>query len=166
MTNTDIAKIAKPVTLNVDLPALAKAINDNHTAIIREAKSAVGKAIAAGEALSAAKAVIPDGTWLRWLKGNCIISDRTAKLYMQLAENKLVLETWLRDGTQQLADQTLNGALKMLRGPSNKPPSPSKDRAQKLTDDLLQTLVNLQPEVASQRAHRLVERLQEERLID
>jgi hypothetical protein len=127
----------------VDLPALAKAINDNHTAIVREAKSAVTKAIAAGEALSAAKSAVPDGTWLRWLKANCIISDRTAQMYMQLAENKLVLDTWMRDGAQQVADQTLNGALKMLRGPSNKPPSIPKDRATKLTEDLLQTLVSL-----------------------
>jgi hypothetical protein len=165
MTNTDIAKTPE-VLPAVDLPTLAKAINDHHTAIVREAKSAIGKAIAAGEFLAQAKSAVPDGGWLRWLRSNCVISDRTAQLYMQLAENKLVLETWLRDGTQQIADQTLNGALKMLRGPSTKPPSVQKDRATKLTDDLLQALVNLPGDVAVQRAHRLVERLQEERLID
>jgi len=164
--NTDAPAKQQEVLLPVDLPALAKTINETHTAIVREAKSAVAKAITAGEALIAAKAVVPDGTWLRWLKANCIISDRTAQLYMQLAENKLVLETWLRDGTQQVADQTLNGALKMLRGPPDKPPTTPKDKVTKLTDDLLQTLVNLPANIASQRAHRLMERLQEERLID
>ena len=162
---TDLPKTVE-VLPPVDLAALAKTINETHTAIVRETKSAVTRAIAAGEALIAARAAVPDGHWLRWCKANLITSERTAQVYMQLAENKLALETWLRDGTQQVADQTLNGALKMLRGPSSDKPPPSKDRAQQLTDNLLQTLVNLPANIAAQRAHRLVERLQEERLID
>jgi hypothetical protein len=104
----------------VDLPALAKQINSDHAAVISAAKSAVTRAISAGEALLTAKAAVPDGTWLRWLSANCTVSKRTAQLYMQLAENKLVLEAAARDQSATIADQTLNGAIKMLRGKSGR----------------------------------------------
>jgi hypothetical protein len=100
----------------VDLPALAKQINTDHAAIVAAAKTAVTRAISAGEALLVAKSAVPDGTWLRWLRANCTVSERTAQLYMQLAEHRLVLEAAARDQSATIADQTLNGAIKMLQG--------------------------------------------------
>jgi hypothetical protein len=159
---TDIAKSAE-VLPPVDLTALAKQINDNHSAIVSAAKSAVTKAIAAGEALIAAKAAVPDGTWLRWLKANCIVSERTAQLYMQLAEHKLQIEAATRDQPATIADQTLNGAIKMLRATSgNRKPGANLD-VNRLASDVLEKVLRLPNPTAA--AHRLMERLQEARLI-
>jgi len=170
---TDLTKpneIARAEVLPpVDLTALAKQINDNHSAIVSAAKSAVTKAIAAGEALISAKAAVEAehgyGHWGRWLKVNIAASPRTVQAYMQLAEGKLQLDAMLRDSSATVAQLTFNGALEMIRAPSSSPPRTPTDRATKLTDDLLQMLVSMPLALAAQRAHRLVERLQEERLI-
>ena len=78
----------------VDLDALARRINLELNSIVDAAKGVVTKAIAAGEALNQAKAAIADGQWLRWLSTNTSVSERTAQLYMQLAEYKRQKLTW------------------------------------------------------------------------
>jgi hypothetical protein len=108
----------------INLPALIKQINDHHTVIVSAAKAVVTRAIAAGEALIQAKAAVPDGTWLSWLKRHCTVSDRTAQLYMRLAEHKLQLETEARERGATIADQTLNGAIKLLSAKTTRPSKP------------------------------------------
>jgi hypothetical protein len=155
-----------PPTPPVDLKALATKINDAHAAVVSSARTALSKAIACGEALIAARAAVADGMWMQWRRKHCIVvSDRTAQMYIQLAENKTVLEAWLRDNAQNAADQSVNAALRHLRG---KPPQRKSvdDETTKLMNGLLNHLVNLPADQATQRAHRLVERLQEERLIE
>jgi hypothetical protein len=149
----------------VDFKALAKQINDAHAVVVSSARTALSKAIACGEALIAARDAVGDGMWLVWLRKNLTFSDRTAQVYIQLAENKLVLESWLKDNAQSTAEQSMAAALRHLRGT---PPQRKsvEDRTTKLMNGLLDHLVNLPPGQASQLAHRLVERLQEERLID
>jgi len=78
----------------VDLDALARRINLELNSIVDAAKGVVTKAIAAGEALNQAKAAIADCQWLRWLSTNTSVSERTAQLYMQLAEYKRQKLTW------------------------------------------------------------------------
>jgi len=146
-----------------DLAALAKQINADHSAIVSAAKSIVTRAISAGEALIAAKAAVPDGTWLRWLKANCIVSERTAQLYMQLAENKLTLEATVRDQSATIADQTLNGAIKMLRATSSNRTAGANLDVKRLATDLLEKVLRLPNPAAA--AHHVMERLQEARLI-
>jgi hypothetical protein len=158
---TKVGEVLPPV----DLKTLARQINDNHSAVISSARTALSKAIACGEALSSAKAVLADGLWLQWLRKNCTVSDRTAQVYIQLAENKLVLEGWLKDNTQSVADQSVNAALRYLRGTPAERKS-VEDKTTKMMNSLLDHLINLPPAQGAQRAHRLVEQLQEQRLID
>src|SRR5262249_28182061 len=113
MTSTDLAPRAEVL----DLAVLAKQINEHHNAVVSSAKTALSKAIACGEALIAARAKVPDGMWMQWRrKHGIVVSERTAQVYVQLAENKLVLESWLKDGAQSAADQSVNAALRHLRG--------------------------------------------------
>jgi hypothetical protein len=116
----------KPVEVlpPIDLRTLAIKINAAHKAVVDGAKSALTNAIAAGEALIAAKAAVADGTWLRWLRDNCTVSERTAQLYMQVAENKRQLEIEATNRSATIADQTLNEAIRSLRArkPTKKKP--------------------------------------------
>src|ERR1700730_11650310 len=111
MTDTKSADVLPPV----DLPALARKINDNHRDILSNAKTMVTKAIAAGDALIAAKFAVEDGTWLRWVRENTTVSERTAQLWMQLAEHKRQLEVEARERGATIADQTMNEAIRSLR---------------------------------------------------
>jgi hypothetical protein len=47
---------------------------------------AADHAIAAGHALIEAKALVAHGEWLAWVKEHCGFSERTAQIYMRLAE--------------------------------------------------------------------------------
>jgi hypothetical protein len=74
--------------------------------LLDAAKNAVTRAIVAGEALLSAKAQIEAnryGQWGKWLKANCVVSPRTAQLYMQIAEHKLQIEGVLRDTSATVA---------------------------------------------------------------
>src|SRR5262249_11983764 len=46
-----------------------------------------------GELLSAAKSRLPHGQWLPWLTNNVAFSDRTARNYMRIFENRAVLKS-------------------------------------------------------------------------
>jgi hypothetical protein len=115
----------------VNLPDLAKQINDNHAAIVRDAKSILTRAIAAGQALAIAKAAIPDGTWLRWLRENCTVSERTAQLYIQLAEYRRQLQAEADNRSATIADQTLNEAIRSLRARKAGKKKPPKEEPPK-----------------------------------
>jgi hypothetical protein len=79
----------------LDLHRLANEINDREKAIdqlkratIGKAGEAVTEAILQGQALIKAKANIPHGLWLDWLKANCPnISQPSASRYMTIAAN-------------------------------------------------------------------------------
>ena len=67
----------------------------------------------AGRLLIQAKDQVGHGGWLRWLKANTSVSERTAQYYMKLA----------RDPSKSaiIADLTLDGALKLLGTPKADP---------------------------------------------
>lgn len=68
-------------------PDYARVANEEHR-LAREAfGSTLQHAIAAGEALMAAKAQLPHGQWLPWLVANFEGSERTAQAYMRVAAN-------------------------------------------------------------------------------
>jgi hypothetical protein len=62
------------------LAQLATIANDAH-------RNALPRAIEAGQALIDAKRLLKHGEWLPWLKANCVFSERTARVYMQVARN-------------------------------------------------------------------------------
>jgi hypothetical protein len=93
------------------LTDLAARIRAEHEATSEALKSSVEHGIAAGELLVEAKAKVPHGQWLPWLRDNCSISERTAQLYMRCAKNRTAIETQIRNG---VADLSLNEAAAIL----------------------------------------------------
>ena len=75
----------------------------------------VEHAIRAGELLIEAKAQLKHGEWLPWLENNCTMSERTAQLYMRLAQRRPELEA---SNPQGIADLTLEGASGLLAKPA------------------------------------------------
>lgn len=75
---------------NDTLDILAAGIREELAAIETDHHSALAHAIAAGEKLTKAKALLktsPKARWLPWLKENFDLSERTAQDYMRLGEN-------------------------------------------------------------------------------
>ncbi|MDP2957312.1 MAG: DUF3102 domain-containing protein, partial [Longimicrobiales bacterium] len=68
-----------------DLPTLAAEIVREHEAAASAAQSALSHARRAGELLIEARRQVGHGGWTAWLKENFPASDRTARLYMQVA---------------------------------------------------------------------------------
>jgi hypothetical protein len=75
-----------------DLAELAAEANRQHRSASAALNEAVARGIAAGEALLAARAKVPDGTWGSWLAENFEASDWTAKLYVRFATYRAQLE--------------------------------------------------------------------------
>ena len=108
------------------LGELANAINAEHQAAERTARTALDHARAAGEKLLLAKAQVEHGQWLPWLAANCpAVAVRTAQAYMRLAGNWGTLEAKYAT----VAYLPINDALKLLNAPE-----PDSDL---LTGDLL-----------------------------
>lgn len=103
-----------------DLPELALAINRAQQSIESAISQALGHAIEAGQALIDAKALVKHGEWQTWLKGNCTVSDRTARNYMRLAREMPKLSPQER---QRVADLPLREAVAAIATPkANHPP--------------------------------------------
>jgi DUF3102 family protein len=95
------------------LPVLAADIQRAHAGIREAAKAGTEYAIEAGRALLEAKALLQHGQWLPWLRQHCRLPERTAQLYMHIAE--LVDEHGLKSAT--VADMGIRfaGQLKANR---------------------------------------------------
>jgi hypothetical protein len=94
---TDKSLMKPPVAGSNSLADLAHRIKVEHTAVADALKDSVRHAIAAGGLLVEAKAQVPHGGWLPWLKDNCEISERTAQLYMQVSKNRTTIEEQIRN---------------------------------------------------------------------
>ena len=84
-------------------------------------QNALVRAFEAGELLiQAQKEYGQHGLWKSWLNTNCELSERTAQLYMQLAEGRSKIEAELakKDGAT-VADLSLRGALSLLKSGSS-----------------------------------------------
>jgi hypothetical protein len=103
-----------PNTSN-SLTDLAARIRIEHEAIAASFKRGAAHAMAAGDLLTEAKAIIRHGDWLPWLKANCEVSERTARLYMRLARNRSEIEA----KTATVADLNLRGALALISPPAD-----------------------------------------------
>src|SRR5215831_1471661 len=88
------------------LPILAGEIRKAHAGVQDAAKTAAQRAIDAGHALIEAKELVGHGEWLPWLRENCALADRTARLYMQIARSGVNSAT--------VADLGLQAAAKVI----------------------------------------------------
>jgi hypothetical protein len=95
------------------LDDLAQRITTEHQGIMGAKRNIVERAMKAGDLLIQAKAKAGHGNWLNWLKTNCAgISERTANVYMKLAEGRATIEEKLKSAAT--ADLTINEALRSL----------------------------------------------------
>jgi Protein of unknown function (DUF3102) len=92
------------------LPDLAARIRIEHRAASDKLSEALAHAMAAGDLLIEAKALVPHGGWLPWLAANVEISDRTAQVYMRAAKNRAEIEA----NAQSAADLSLGEAMALL----------------------------------------------------
>jgi hypothetical protein len=114
MTNTLPALVSQP-----DLAALTAIVRKEHEAAVLGMSCALEHAIAAGEALLKAKAVLKQQgqPWLPWLERQCSgdFSVRMAQNYMTIAAGRATLAA----NTKRVSYLSIRGALKLLRQESN-----------------------------------------------
>jgi hypothetical protein len=112
MTEPDRALSVAPLDL-------AAQINAAHDEVIGSMRRTVEHAIKAGNLLLQAKAdpeIGRHGKWLEWVCANCKFGERTAQLYMRLAQ-----EPALGSKTKSISDLTMTDAIKLLE-PAKSPP--------------------------------------------
>ena len=95
----------------VALDRLAKQINDAHSEVKASFGHSLQHAIRAGELLTEAKAQLNHGEWLPWLEKSVQFSERSARSYIEVFENRDLLYR----NRQYIADLGLVGALRLLR---------------------------------------------------
>ena len=96
------------------LEDLARQARDAHAAAGQAVSDAVHHALTAGRALIAAKKLVPEGEWVRWVSRNCNFTVRHAQRYMKL------VSAYEADATRVSHDVcglSLRGALKRLTPP-------------------------------------------------
>jgi hypothetical protein len=96
--------------LSNSLADLAARIRKEHEAASIAMRRTVEHAMAAGDLLLEAKTQLKHGQWLPWLKGNCALSDRTARLYMSLAKGRSTVEAEIGN----VADLTVRRAVALV----------------------------------------------------
>ena len=89
------------------LTALATEIRQKLTVARRHGQATLAALMDAGDRLTEAKSVLAHGQWDGWLSENFELSDRTARLYMQLAEHRERVEAKMAS----VAILTVRGAL-------------------------------------------------------
>lgn len=105
------AAVTVALSLSNSLSDLGARIRVEHHATSAALKSSVEHAMAAGDLLLEAKALVAHGQWLPWLAEHCEMSERTAQLYMRTAKNREAVELQMRNA---IADLTLNEAAALL----------------------------------------------------
>ena len=111
-----------------DLGDLAATVRAAHQGVMLAVTNMIEHALAAGDALIAAKAALEAdvgyGHWLKWLKSECDLSEDRAERYMRVARGRAILEA----DSARVRNLSLTGALKLL--PSSKaPPAAAQRRA-------------------------------------
>jgi chromosomal replication initiation ATPase DnaA len=98
-----------------DLEQLALRLRHAHRDVVSAAGNMIVKAMDAGALLLQAQQKVKRGTWMAWLAANCPeISDRTVRLYMQLATGREVIEARMKSELATIANPTFTNALEWL----------------------------------------------------
>jgi hypothetical protein len=94
---------------------LTAAIRHEHEAASVAFRSAIGHAIEAGGLLAEAKRKIPHGSWESYVRDECGIAPRTARLYQRLHRHRDRLPN-----RQHVAELSVRQAARLLRQPRAK----------------------------------------------
>jgi hypothetical protein len=101
-----------------DLGDLAATVRAAHQGVMLAVTNMIEHALAAGDALIAAKAALEAdvgyGHWLAWLKKECDLSEDRAERYMLLARNRAIVEA----DSARVRNLSLTGAFKLLGKPA------------------------------------------------
>jgi len=84
------------------LAELAASIDRDHKAAEVALSEGVAHAVTVGRHLLEARALMPHGGWLSWLKDNSEVGERSAQGYMRLAKAPRVADMPLRDALAEL----------------------------------------------------------------
>jgi phage N-6-adenine-methyltransferase len=87
---------------------LAQAIEHEHQATLGAFRTTLDHAIRCGELLIQAKAQVPHGQWLPWVKANLTLKLRQCQVCMRIAEKREALNA------QSTAHLTIDGALALI----------------------------------------------------
>jgi chromosomal replication initiation ATPase DnaA len=109
-------KLPAPASAPPDeLGNLAIRLRHAHRDVVSAAGNMILKAMDAGALLIQAQQKVKRGTWMAWLAENCPeISDRTVRLYMQLATGREVVEARMKSELATVANPTFTNALEWL----------------------------------------------------
>lgn len=116
MQGIDTRAPAPSQELQDDRKALTEAVRAAHLAVCSAAQSIVREAITAGAALLKLKKLVNHGEFGHYLRRHCELGERTAQIYMQLAQHREVFEA----NPQRAADLSLRGALRLIGKSSSK----------------------------------------------
>ncbi len=96
---------------------LAQRIQTEHQAVIAATVSGLEHAMAAGDLLLKAKQQIEHGQWVDWVERHCKVSERSAQVYMRLAQNRAAIESNQKRSTAADLDLSVRGALRAIAAP-------------------------------------------------
>src|SRR6185312_3760605 len=168
MVEEATALTREPKREGLSLAELGKKIKSENEALATLIAGIVPRAIGIGKDLNAAKARIAHGGFLKWVKLNCAMTDKTAERYMKLAANEDKLLAKLRelsaegDKFETISNLSLAQAERLITernaegGGNGDNVSDAYDRAQ---DKLMEKLDALSAEVAEAAAAETIERL-------
>jgi hypothetical protein len=148
------------------LADLATRIRNAHSKVVGAFRNTVREAIAAGKLLIQAKDRMPYGDWEPWLKDQCGVAERTARLYMQLARGEAKIEDWMAQagtGSVTVTDLTLTKARALLIRTKEKPQPSATGVVENAATNLISALNDLKKTsdtAAKHEATKIVERLQ------
>jgi hypothetical protein len=103
------------MSTTIETSPLVEQINAEHHACIESANSALDHAMRAGDLLIEAKVACKHGEWQAWLVDNFDGKVRTARLYMQLADNRYGIES----KRQRDAVLSINEARRLIAIPQS-----------------------------------------------
>jgi len=150
--------MAEPTALkpNADpLGELATRIKSLHAQVVEAGRNVIRKAIEAGNALIDAKRQVGHGNWLKWLKENCELSDRTAEVYMTCARNRQRVEAIIATA----ANMTLAQALREIKPQSGKGKDGVLGQYEKAQATLIKKLGRLEVEDVEDAVERTIAEL-------
>src|SRR5262249_39349158 len=138
------------------LADLAARIKSLHAQVLDAGKNVVRKAIEAGVALIDAKRQVGHGNWLRWVRDNCELSERTAEVYMECARNRQKLEAIIATAANMTLAQALR-EIKPTRG--GRGDEGALGKYQKAQASLIKKLRGSEPDDVEEAAQRTIAEL-------
>jgi hypothetical protein len=153
----------EPLTLT----DLGKKIKSEHEALAGILRGIVDRAIRIGEDLNKAKDEVGHGSFLKWVKLNCAMSNKNAERYMALATGKDKLMRKLQELSAEATDKfdmlsnlSLAQAHRLIEDKSGGSEGNASDAYDNAEKALLKKLGALRSDVAEAAATETIARLQ------